>query len=121
MKWRRSGRCHTRVLNLPLLASPRTLGNRFGRSFRVPVVIQKGSSVAPKGLEKIFIEQLRAARGLLGWSQTKLASMARLALATVKRVESPFGLRVSDEARAKLRQAAEAAGVEFIEENGGAG
>jgi transcriptional regulator with XRE-family HTH domain len=67
----------------------------------------------------ITIEQLRAARGLLGWSQSELASRAGLSLPTVKRVEGKFGPRVSDEARAKLSQALEAAGVEFIDENGG--
>jgi transcriptional regulator with XRE-family HTH domain len=64
------------------------------------------------------IEQLRAARGLLGWSQSELAARAGLSLPTVKRVEAGTGPRVSDEARAKLRRALEAAGVEFISENG---
>jgi transcriptional regulator with XRE-family HTH domain len=67
----------------------------------------------------ITIEQLRAARGLLGWSQSELASRARLSLPTVKRVEAGFGPRVSDDARAKLQKALEAAGIGFIEENGG--
>ena len=35
----------------------------------------------------ILIEQLRAARSLLGWSQTELAKRAGLSLPTVKRVE----------------------------------
>jgi transcriptional regulator with XRE-family HTH domain len=65
------------------------------------------------------IEQLRAARGLLGWSQSVLAARAGLSLPTVKRVEADLGLRVSDEARDKLRRALETAGVEFIDENGG--
>ncbi len=78
-------------------------------------MIQRGST-------KLFVAQLRAARGLLGWSQTTLASRAKLSLPTVKRVEGGFGPRVSDEARAKLRHALEAAGIEFLEENGrGAG
>ena len=78
-------------------------------------MIQRGST-------KLFVAQLRAARGLLGWSQTDLASRAKLSLPTVKRVEAGFGPRVSDEARAKLRHALEAAGIEFLEENGrGAG
>ena len=78
-------------------------------------MIQRGSTT-------LFVAQLRAARGLLGWSQTDLASRARLSLPTVKRVEGGFGPRVSDEARAKLRHALEAAGIEFLEENGrGAG
>src|SRR5262249_19790492 len=65
------------------------------------------------------IEQLRAARGLLGWSQSKLAARAGLSLPTVKRVEAGLGARVSDDARNKLQQALESAGVEFIDENGG--
>ena len=64
------------------------------------------------------IEQLRAARALLGWSQTELASRSGLSLPTVKRVEGGFGPNVSEEARAKLQHALEAAGLEFLEENG---
>ena len=67
----------------------------------------------------VTTEQLRAARGLLGWSQSELAARAGLSLPTVKRLEGGFGPRVSDDAQAKLRQAIEAAGIEFIEENGG--
>jgi transcriptional regulator with XRE-family HTH domain len=67
----------------------------------------------------ITIEQLRAARGLLGWSQTELASRAGLSLPTIKRLEGGFGPHVSDEARAKLQKALETAGIEFIDENGG--
>ncbi len=68
---------------------------------------------------RITIEQLRGARGLLGWSQTELALRAGLSLPTVKRLEGAFGPRVSDEARAKLQRALEHGGVEFIDENGG--
>jgi len=64
------------------------------------------------------VEQLRAARALLGWSQTELASRAGLSLPTVKRVEGGFGPNVSEEARSKLQRALEAAGLEFLEENG---
>jgi transcriptional regulator with XRE-family HTH domain len=67
----------------------------------------------------VTIEQLRAARGLLGWSQSELAARAGLSLPTVKRLEAGFGPRVSDEARGKLQRAIEAAGLEFVEENGG--
>ena len=79
-------------------------------------MIQKGSS-----LRKFLItsEQLRAARGLLGWSQSDLAAQAGLSLPTVKRLETGTGSRVSNEARDKLQQALEAAGVEFLAENGG--
>ena len=67
----------------------------------------------------VTIEQLRAARGLLGWSQSELAARAGLSLPTVKRLEGGFGPRVSDEARWKLQRAIESAGIEFIDENGG--
>ena len=67
----------------------------------------------------LTIDQIRAARGLLGWSQSMLAERAGLSLPTVKRVEIDLGLRVSEEARNKLRRALESAGVEFIDENGG--
>ena len=66
----------------------------------------------------VTIEQLRAARALLGWSQTELASRADLSLPTVKRVEGGFGPKVSEEARAKLQHTLEVAGLEFLEENG---
>lgn len=64
------------------------------------------------------VEQLRAARALLGWSQTELASRAGLSLPTVKRVEGDFGPNVSKESRLRLQEALEAAGIEFLEENG---
>jgi transcriptional regulator with XRE-family HTH domain len=67
----------------------------------------------------LTIEQLRAARGLLGWSQSELAARAGLSLPTVKRVEGGKGPHVSDLARTKLRRTLESAGVEFINENGG--
>jgi transcriptional regulator with XRE-family HTH domain len=67
----------------------------------------------------IFAEQLRAARGLLGWSQSKLAQRAGLSLPTVKRVETLSDVRVSDEAREKLKKALEQAGVVFLAQNGG--
>ena len=76
---------------------------------------QKGSSP----FSSITVEQLRAARALLGWSQTHLAEQAGLSLPTVKRVEAELGPRVSEEGRLKLRRALEVAGVEFIDENGG--
>jgi transcriptional regulator with XRE-family HTH domain len=67
----------------------------------------------------LTIEQLRGARGLLGWSQSELAMRSGLSLPTVKRVEAGTGPKVSDSARNKLRRALEAGGVEFIDENGG--
>ncbi len=62
---------------------------------------------------------MRAGRGLLGWSQTELATEAGLSLPTVKRFETGRGANVSDDAIGKLVTALESAGVEFIPENGG--
>ena len=67
----------------------------------------------------ITIKQLRAARALLGWSQTDLARHAGLSVPTVKRLEGGFGPHVSDEAHVKMQKTLERAGINFIDENGG--
>lgn len=69
----------------------------------------------------ISIEQIRAARGLLGWSQTDLAEAAGRSLPTIKRLEreSDEGSAVSEDVRDAVRVALEKGGVEFIDENGG--
>jgi transcriptional regulator with XRE-family HTH domain len=58
-------------------------------------------------------EQFRAARALLGWSQTKLAERAGMSLPTVKRFETGRGANVSPEAGQALQAALETAGIEF--------
>ena len=63
-------------------------------------------------------EQCRAARGLLDWSQQDLAEKARVGVVTVRQLEAD----THEPRRATLdviRRALEAAGVEFIDENGG--
>jgi transcriptional regulator with XRE-family HTH domain len=62
--------------------------------------------------------QCRAARGLIGWSQRDLANNAGVGTVAVHQLESG----TSQPRRATLdvvRRALEAAGVEFIDENGG--
>jgi len=62
--------------------------------------------------------QCRAARGLLAWSQQDLAEAAGVGIVTVHQLEAG----TSEPRRATLqviRNAFEAAGVEFIDENGG--
>jgi transcriptional regulator with XRE-family HTH domain len=76
---------------------------------------QKGSRVN----SLIGPDQFRAARALLGWSQTELARQAGMSLPTVKRVETERGPKVSDEARFALQQALSLGGIDFIDENGG--
>jgi transcriptional regulator with XRE-family HTH domain len=66
----------------------------------------------------IISAQCRAARGLLEWSQQNLADAAGVGIITVHQFEAG----TSEPRRATLqviRQAFEAAGVEFIDENGG--
>jgi ribosome-binding protein aMBF1 (putative translation factor) len=59
------------------------------------------------------IQQIKAARALLEWSQEDLAAKAGLSLPTVTRLEMRGKIRVSDEAKAKMEAALEAAGIEF--------
>ncbi|MBI0432816.1 helix-turn-helix domain-containing protein [Roseomonas sp. KE0001] len=62
--------------------------------------------------------QVRAARGLIGWSQEELAEASGIPKRTIARLELAEG---SPQQRtiASIRSALEAAGVEFIAENGG--
>ena len=61
--------------------------------------------------------QCRAARGLLGWSQQELATRAKVGVVTVRQMENDHQPRRAT--LAVVRAAFEAAGVEFIDENGG--
>ena len=62
--------------------------------------------------------QCRAARGLLDWNQQDLANRAGIGIVTVRQLEA--GLTQPRRATLDvLRRAFEAAGVEFIDENGG--
>ncbi|GLS75738.1 helix-turn-helix domain-containing protein [Oharaeibacter diazotrophicus] len=63
--------------------------------------------------------QLRAARSLLGLSQPDVATAAGVSTMTVKRAEGSGKPAASAEAVTAIRAALEAAGVEFIPENGG--
>jgi transcriptional regulator with XRE-family HTH domain len=66
-------------------------------------------------------EQCRAARGLLDWTQSRLAGASGLAVSTVVRFERS-GRVLSPGTVQAMQFALEAAGVEFIGENGsGAG
>ena len=62
----------------------------------------------------ITASQIRAARALVGLSQRDLASLARLGLATVKRIEASTELRGAADTYWKIQTALEEAGVEFI-------
>ncbi len=62
--------------------------------------------------------QIRAARGLVEFSQTELAEASGLALSTIRRMEVAGGtLKSSVENVLKVQQALEDAGVIFIDED----
>jgi transcriptional regulator with XRE-family HTH domain len=68
--------------------------------------------------QSLSSEQSRAGRALLNWSQADLAKAARVARQTV--VDFERGARTPyPNNLAAIRSALEAAGVEFIAENGG--
>ena len=72
---------------------------------------------------KVSIEQVKAARALLRWSQSDLAGASGISLPTIKRLEAATGeIGGREDTTTAIRAALEAAGVEFIPENGaGAG
>jgi transcriptional regulator with XRE-family HTH domain len=65
--------------------------------------------------------QIRAARALIGWSQTRLAETAGVPLSIVERFETGAPDPIAANAADKMRTALEAAGVVFISKNGGGG
>jgi transcriptional regulator with XRE-family HTH domain len=68
----------------------------------------------------ITSEQIRAARALLRWEQKDLAEASKVSLPTVKRLEQrPGDLAAHGRTISELRRALEAAGVQFIPEDGG--
>jgi predicted transcriptional regulator len=73
-----------------------------------------------KSIPKVSIRQIKAARALLDWSQEQLASAADVSIPTIKRLEAndgPLGGR--GQTGEKILSSLAAAGVEFIDENGG--
>jgi transcriptional regulator with XRE-family HTH domain len=62
--------------------------------------------------------QLRAARSLVGLSQSQIAEATGLSVPTIKRAESEAGLRASRAAVFAIRTALETAGVIFLPEGG---
>ena len=64
-------------------------------------------------------EQVRAARSLLRWNQTRLAQVTGLALSTIKRLESQDGaLHGNAQNVWKIQATFEDAGIIFLEKDG---
>jgi transcriptional regulator with XRE-family HTH domain len=71
-------------------------------------------------MKQITAAQIRAARALLRWSAEDLARAAVLGVATVRRAELAEGeIPMTAANNLAVRRALEAAGVEFIDRNGG--
>jgi transcriptional regulator with XRE-family HTH domain len=68
----------------------------------------------------ITSEQIRAARALLRWEQRQLAEASQVSLPSIKRLETtPGPLAAQQRTVDALRSAIEAAGVEFLDGDGG--
>ena len=64
--------------------------------------------------------QIRAARALLRWSAVDLARESSVGVNTIRRAEvAEDGISLTAANELAIRRALEAAGVEFIDENGG--
>jgi len=63
--------------------------------------------------------QIRAARALIEWKQQELADKAGLSFATIQRMETLGTGRSSAANVDAVTKALEAAGIQFIPENGG--
>lgn len=60
---------------------------------------------------------IRAARGLLGWTQGELSKKAKVALGTIRRMEETDGsVRARTETLGRVVVALERAGVEFLDD-----
>jgi transcriptional regulator with XRE-family HTH domain len=69
---------------------------------------------------KLTPAQIRAARALLGWSAEELAAASLVGLATIRRAESASQQTTMNAPNdLAIRRALEAAGVAFIDQNGG--
>jgi hypothetical protein len=73
-----------------------------------------------QGKRSLTGPQIRAGRALAGWSAQELARESAVSLRTIRRAELKVGHTSMTTANdLAVRRALEAAGVEFIDENGG--
>ena len=71
-------------------------------------------------MRKVSIRQVKAARALLAWSQQDAAKNSGVSVPTIKKLEASDGM-IGGRADTceRIVAALEAAGVSFVEENGG--
>jgi len=75
--------------------------------------------ISSEKIKKISSAQMRAARAMLRWSALDLARASKVGVATIRRVEVIDGeIPVTAPNEAAIRRALEAAGIEFIDEDG---
>jgi len=68
----------------------------------------------------VSIRQVKAARALLGWSQSDLAEHSGVSEPTIARLEAADGeLGGRGDTVRKIQMTLETSGIEFIDENGG--
>ncbi len=69
----------------------------------------------------VSIRQVKAARALLGWSQSQLAARSGVSEPTIARLESASDGDIGGRAETahKIQDALEKSGIQFIPENGG--
>jgi len=67
-----------------------------------------------------YSSQIRAARALLGWSQSKLAHVAGVGLATLQRIEQNEGVvKGNFSTILKIQKVLEQAGIQFDDDQAG--
>ena len=96
--------------------------DRFSIGLKDPIWFELTHMVLKVNMRPLAITsaQIRAARALLRWSAVDLAQDASVGVNTIRRAEvaeNGTSLTVANELA--IRRALEAAGVEFIDENGG--
>jgi transcriptional regulator with XRE-family HTH domain len=73
-----------------------------------------------KSIQLVSIRQIKAARALLNWSQEQLAAASGVSFPTIKRLEAQDGpLGGREQTIERILSTIQAAGIEFIDENGG--
>ena len=96
-----------------------------GRTSKKPrpwkrLVARKTSQSFIVAIRRVAGFQIRAARAVLGWSAEDLARESSVSLRTIRRAElSDVHTNMTAANEQAIRRALEAAGVEFIDENGG--